>query len=172
MAFSGNLKEMRGKEPLADWTNLLKPLGGSTGCFTHTHTYTTTAAAPAHTRRDLKRLKAAARLMFAKFCSTFSTQQTSYPGRQTAVPFPSQTPDDPVRSCRNTRPRFFLLLFVHAARRKCAHQTPCHQICRWHGPSFQSSSSDSRLWPTDWVHSVMQQQCLDHTITKTRQPTE
>lgn len=33
IALSGNLKEMRGKEPLADWTYLVKPLGVSTGCF-------------------------------------------------------------------------------------------------------------------------------------------
>lgn len=34
IAFSENLKEMRGKEPPADWANLVMPLGASTGYFT------------------------------------------------------------------------------------------------------------------------------------------
>lgn len=167
MAFSGNLKEMRGKEPLADWTNLVKPLGGSTGCFTHR----TMTAATAHTRRDLKRLKAAARLMFAKFCSTFSTQQTSYPGRQTAVLFPSQTPADPILSYRNTGPP---LPAAFCSSSQGSVYTKPHVI-KFADDMDLLSNLRAQTQDYDWLTEFIRwcnNQCLDHNITKTRQPAE
>lgn len=47
IAFSGNLKEMRGKEPRADWTNLGEPLGDCPGCLTQRRM----TAAPANSER-------------------------------------------------------------------------------------------------------------------------
>lgn len=47
IAFSENLKEMRGKEPQADWTNLGEPLGDCPGCLTQRRM----TAAPANSER-------------------------------------------------------------------------------------------------------------------------
>lgn len=67
------------------------------------------------------------------------------------------------RSCNclytNTRPQqacvLFLLFFcsVHKQREEFVHKLPCHQICRWHGPSFPTSELRLKIIAKCWLSS-------------------
>lgn len=131
IALSGNLKEMRGKEPLADWTYLVKPLGVSTGCF--------------------RQRKMTPDLVYSSwFGDIESSSQADVPNSAPLSPhchpiswhtncclLPAQTLADLIVSYRNTS-CCFLFCIQYKQSRECVHHTPCHQFCRWHGPSFQS----------------------------------